>query len=374
MLSVLLALLLVPSQSDSSRLTWVPNPRTTYGGWVSDPAGHLRAQSKARIDSIIAALERSTTVEIAVVVADSLDGLDAQTAALLLHRRWGVGKSGRNNGIVFLWSPALRKTHVSIGYGLEGRITDGRAGRIQDEITLPHFRRAAFDEGVVRTVEAIAAISRNETYHVPVGPATSAGGGEWTPNLWLVFAAIVAFVLGGYAVAKSSAPHKLDLWLTALILGRLRAQRCANGHGKMRRVPETAEDAYLSNEELVERRIKSIDFDVWICDQCDHRAVRPYDGDVDHAACPQCNRRTARKESKVRIAPTFSTDGEAEVQTKCANCGYEDVKTEKLSRRSASGSSRSWKSGGFSGGGRSFGGGSSFGGGRSGGGGAGRSY
>src|SRR5881394_2624305 len=105
MIPVLALVALLAAPKDTGRLGWVPNPRTTSGSWVSDPAHHLRSQTTAAIDSTISLLERETTAEIAVVVIDSLDGLEPQDAALVLHRRWGVGKANRDNGIVLLWSP-----------------------------------------------------------------------------------------------------------------------------------------------------------------------------------------------------------------------------------------------------------------------------
>src|SRR5688500_356547 len=78
--------------SAPGKLRWVPNPTRTTRGWVSDPAQHLWPATVAAIDSIAFALEKETTAELAVVVIDSLDGLEPDDAALLLHRRWGVGK------------------------------------------------------------------------------------------------------------------------------------------------------------------------------------------------------------------------------------------------------------------------------------------
>ena len=169
--SLLAALLfgIAPQQSAtprSDRLQWVPNPTLTTHGWVSDPSHHLSQETVRRIDSTIFALERTTSDEMAVVVIDSLDGLEPSDAALLLHRRWGVGKRDRNNGIVFLWSPALRKVYVSVGYRLEGALTDGRVGRIEDEQILPRFRAGDFDGGVLAGVIALATVAAGDTSFV----------------------------------------------------------------------------------------------------------------------------------------------------------------------------------------------------------------
>src|SRR5438552_980849 len=87
--------------------------------------------ARSPINAQLTTLERETTAEIAVVVLDSLSGLTPHDAAFRLHRNWGVGKANRDNGIVLLWSPALRQIYVSVGYGLEGVLPDARVGRIE---------------------------------------------------------------------------------------------------------------------------------------------------------------------------------------------------------------------------------------------------
>src|SRR5213082_1000791 len=84
---VLAAALLL--QAKDTRLSWVHNPRETNGSWVADPAHHLAASTVRAIDSVVDKLQRDKSIEMAVVVIDSLDGLDPADAALLLHRRWG---------------------------------------------------------------------------------------------------------------------------------------------------------------------------------------------------------------------------------------------------------------------------------------------
>jgi uncharacterized membrane protein YgcG len=91
----LAATLLVQAPSGTgkeTRLSWVPDPREANGSWVADPAHHLGKTTVQSINAAIEKLEREKSIEMAVVVIDSLDGLEPADAALLLHRRWGVGK------------------------------------------------------------------------------------------------------------------------------------------------------------------------------------------------------------------------------------------------------------------------------------------
>lgn len=366
-----------PQQSptaNAQRLRWVPNPTQTTHGWVADPAHHLAPETVRRIDSTIFALERSTSDEMAVVVIDSLDGLEPSEAALLLHRRWGVGKRDKNNGIVFLWSPALRKIYVSVGYRLEGVLPDARVGRIEDEVILPALRAGNFDAGVLGGVAAFAAAAAGDSAAVnhaavpayfppqaePVAPASAARpqGGR-SPAAWGMLGLVAALLALGTVV-----------WT------RRRRPKCPNGHGRMLRLDEKADDAKLSREQLLEERLRSVNYDVWVCPQCPATIVVP------HAAwfsryhrCDHCGRRTSRSTSETLVAATTATEGLVKVTTHCENCGATDV-SQRVTPRIvvAATSSSSSGSGGGGSSGSGGGGGSSFGGGSAGGGGAGRGY
>ena len=359
-----LAILLVPTallaQTDANRLAWVPNPRVASGGWVSDPAHHLKDATISAVNATISALERETTAEIGVAVLDSLDGLEPGAAALLLHRRWGVGKAERDNGILLLWSPAQRKIFVSVGYGLEGVLPDARAGRIQDEAIIPHFRRNEFDAGIVAGVNALADAAREETYTGAKraridGRAPGAPPEKRSPvgNVIAIVASIIA---------------ALFATLFGVKLYSRRPRHCPRGHGRMARLSEQQDDREISREDRLEEALGSVDYDVWVCAQCPERVIVPHRAWFSsYRECPKCKRRTLKITRKEIEAPTYHSTGTAIETRKCRNCGHSETKTIVLAQLTQSSSS-----GGGSG--FSSGGGSSFGGGSSGGGGAGRSY
>jgi len=361
--AALVALPIAPQVRE--RLAWVPDPRRANGGWVSDPAHHLARPTVDSINDVISQLERATSIEIAVVVIDSLDGLEPAEAALLLHRKWGVGKQARDNGIVLLWSPALRKIWVSVGQGLEGVLPDARTGRIQDEQMLPAFRDRAFDRGMLSGVRALASAAREETDwrdtrlgyqpgRTGVAPARDERGEKKTLFLF-IGGALLAVLAGVPLVAR---------WR------RNRPRRCPNGHGPMRRLTEADDDAALEKGERVEESIKSIDYDVWVCPTCDARVKVPYKSwSSKYSKCSECGRRTLETKTKTLRAATQISEGRQQVTRRCRNCGWSSVTEETTPRLPPpSSSSGSSSSGGSSGGSSSFGGGSS------GGGGAGRSY
>jgi uncharacterized protein len=358
MRSILSLLLMFPvvvgAQGDANRLTWVPNPRTSSGGWVSDPAHHLAPATVSAINATVSALESETSAEIGVAVLDSLDGLEPGAAALLLHRRWGVGKAARDNGVLLLWSPAQRKIFVSVGYGLEGVLSDARAGRIQDDAIIPHFRRNEFDQGIIAGVNALASAAREETYSGATraridgrAPGVVQRVGDSGAVLGGIFGTVFALIAG-------------------VVVYRRRPRKCPHGHGRMTLLSETQDDRELTNEEVLEENIRSMNYHVWVCGQCPERIIVPRRRwFTSYSECPECKRRTLKVTTKTTSAATYHSTGTAIETRKCRNCSYNKSKTIILPMLTRSSSS----SGGSSGGG-----GSSFGGGSSGGGGAGRSY
>jgi len=369
-----LALLLAFQATDAQRakVAWVPNPRAVSGGWVTDPSHHLRPATVDSLNAIIGALEASTSAEIAVAVVDSTSGLEPFDFALALHRVWGVGKQGKDNGVVLLWVPAQRAIQISVGYGLEGAIPDRRAGRIRDEALIPAFRDGRFDEGMIAGVRALAEAAAAETDQrqgmtprlrtggdAGTGPARRGGAGPIVRLVeWLGggLASVAALFGGIFGVAR---------WR------RRRPRTCSKGH-PMRLLGEQEDDARLSGGARLEENLKSVDWDVWVCDTCGEVQRTPYKRFLSgYTDCPECKRRTVSTVTVTLVAATHAHGGKERVTAKCANCGWGQV-TERSTPMLSDSSSSS--GGGFSGGGGGGGGGGSFGGGSAGGGGAGGHY
>src|SRR4029453_15060238 len=242
LLAATLLLQITPAQAE--RLRWVQNPRVANGTWVADPSHHLKPATIDSINSLLARLSRETGTEMAVVAIDSTSGFEPFDVALALHRMWGVGQKGRDNGMVFLWVPTQRAVQVSVGYGLEGVLPDSRVGRVRDQTIFPAFRRGDFDAGMRAGVEAIATIAREEkdargstmssTNPVPNGQrvAEREAGRSAGRRTGLV----VGGIGGGLAVLGGAA---------GLVAYRRRRRRCPNGHGPMVRLDERADDAHL---------------------------------------------------------------------------------------------------------------------------------
>src|SRR5215207_3264559 len=92
--------LLQITAAQAERLRWVPNPRTANATWVADPSHHLKPATVDSLNALLSTLSRETGTEMTVVALDSTSGFEPFDVALALHRMWGVGQKGRDNGIV----------------------------------------------------------------------------------------------------------------------------------------------------------------------------------------------------------------------------------------------------------------------------------
>jgi len=123
-------------------------------GFMTDAAGLLEPSQEVALESKLAAYQRKTSNEIAILIAPSLEGEAIADAAVQIGREWGVG-SAKNNGIFLLLDADTRDIFIATGYGLEGAVPDiVTKGIIENDIA-PHSREGNLYEGLVAGVDAL---------------------------------------------------------------------------------------------------------------------------------------------------------------------------------------------------------------------------
>lgn len=124
-------------------------PKPTPYKYVNDYVGVLDKTTVEKIISVGKELENKTTAQVVVVVVPSLSGLTVEEYANRLFREWGIGQKEKNNGVLLLVAMNDRKVRIEVGYGLEGAIPDGKAGRILDEYVIPYFKTESTRKGSI---------------------------------------------------------------------------------------------------------------------------------------------------------------------------------------------------------------------------------
>jgi uncharacterized protein len=97
-------------------------------GYVTDLAGAIQPDTKARLEALCTELEQKTGAQMAIVTVHSLEGQSIENYAVDLYKQLGVGSKQDNRGVLLLVSPDERKYRIEVGYGLEPVINDARAG------------------------------------------------------------------------------------------------------------------------------------------------------------------------------------------------------------------------------------------------------
>jgi uncharacterized protein len=152
------------------------------------------------------------------------------------------------------------------------------------------------------------------------------------------------------------------LYLRRMTYYRNHPRDCEKCGKPVHKLDERADDAYLSKEKVFEEGLKSVDYDVWLCDHCGTYFELMYPNrSSKYSHCPKCKTKAWYLKSNRTIeSPTTSSSGTGEKVHECKFCSHQVVSTYTIAQLSDSSSS---DSGGSSGG--SFGGGSSGGGGAS---------
>ena len=128
-------------------------PKAT--GYVNDFANLLTHEQGASLNNELAAFEKKTTIEIAVVTVPWLNNQSIEDYTQGLAKEWGVGKRDKNNGIVFLIAPKERKMRIEIASGINTILTNSRADQIRDDAVLPRFKAGDMPQGIINGTHAI---------------------------------------------------------------------------------------------------------------------------------------------------------------------------------------------------------------------------
>jgi uncharacterized protein len=131
--------------------------RLSPSGYVNDFAG-VMSPEVGTVEALLTELNQKTGAEVAVVTVDSLEGGDINDFATRLFERWGIGSADQDDGVLIVAAIGDRRVWIEVGYGLEGLIPDGRAGRILDESVIPYVAQDDYASGLTAGAVSVAGI------------------------------------------------------------------------------------------------------------------------------------------------------------------------------------------------------------------------
>lgn len=134
----------------------VPNVHSRdVSSYVSNPDGTLSPQTVAQINSQLLDLQQQTSIEVAVVAVESIGDVPPEDFGIELFRKWGIGKQGKDNGLLILLVTGDRIIRFEVGYGLEGVMTDAISKRIQTTRMMPYLREGDWNGAMLAAVEGV---------------------------------------------------------------------------------------------------------------------------------------------------------------------------------------------------------------------------
>jgi uncharacterized protein len=143
-----------------------PSPQRLYNNLSKEFPNLLSEAEAATVEQKLEQFSNETSNQIAVVIVDDLNGLEASQYATELINKWGIGKQGKNNGIVILIKPTggagQRDLFIGVGYGLEGAIPDLATKRVRDEEMTPYMKEGDYYSAILKGTDRLMQLAKGE--------------------------------------------------------------------------------------------------------------------------------------------------------------------------------------------------------------------
>lgn len=382
--------------------------------YVADPAGLVGDEAKTKANAILWYLRKKTGAEVVTVVVPNTGNYTREEFATKLFDEWKVGKSDKDNGVIILIVPDQREAWIATGYGVEGIIPDISAAKIIQRSVVPYMKEGNLDGAVVAVSQDVANVlsdpvaaeelksNRKEKWEeMPESDITTED--FITFVICIIFAVLLVSVgmfiydnnrfkkLDRYSEARGWHDQKstylalaflslglglIPYWLVKkkYINARNKPMKCPTCKGNMKKLNEEEDNNLLSPSQDLEEKLNSIDYDVWVCEDCGtvEKFAFPNKNSI-YQECPVCHTKAMYliKDHTV-VPPTTRQTGIGERIYDCKYCHNQTKKRYTIPKKedgTAAALAAGAILGSARGGGGSFGGG--FGGGRTGGGGGG---
>lgn len=335
----------------------VANPKLTCRNcYVSDVNNVLSPNAINTINHKLAALEQMTSAEVAVVILPSIEGDDETSFAYELATKWGVGKAGRDNGLLFLYVVDIRAMRFETGKGLEGILPDAYLNSLLEDEIFPLMRQGRVDEAFLIAVSNICdRLSTDEAKEEMLLHSASPRVRIVNGFIVYIIISILMFIcLLWYTANKINnlaGENNIKYMQFQSTLGVLRvcsvlfvfpviflylyakarhksmrysAVVCPNCSTKMELQSESHEDAYLSVGQQTEEMLKSVDYDVWLCPKCHETRIFSYQNvNTGFMQCPVCHAVSYSLVSNRILSQASSlSEGRGVNVYECRNCHY----------------------------------------------------
>lgn len=176
---------------------------------VNDFTRLFTSRQTSALEQKLRTFNDTSSTQIAVVTVPDLQGYDPNDYAQRLAEKWGIGRKGKDNGILLLISPKQQRKKgrvaIAVGYGLEEVVPDAAASRIIRHEIIPEFQHGNYYAGVDKATDILIKLTEGaftaEQYAQKNGRDT---------GIWIIFPFLIVFLLplflrkrgGGYTAGS----------------------------------------------------------------------------------------------------------------------------------------------------------------------------
>lgn len=127
----------------------LPNPKVQdHSNYVANPDHIIASEEVLFLNRLARQLEDSTQVELCVVAVNSIGEMDAFDFCYELFQRWGIGKEGKNTGVLLFLAVESRDIRILTGGGIEGILTDALCNEIIQQTMMTPLRNADYSDAM----------------------------------------------------------------------------------------------------------------------------------------------------------------------------------------------------------------------------------
>ncbi len=155
--------------------------------FVTDRAGFLSPPFVTQLSHQLEDYERGTGHQLIVWIDKTTGDAPIEDWAVRAFKAWGVGRKGHDDGIALFVFSDDHKMRIEVGYGLEDKVPDARAGRIIQYDIAPRIRAGDHDGAIKAGVDSLIAAAGGAPE--PQGRAQKQS--RLPDLLWLIVAAVV---------------------------------------------------------------------------------------------------------------------------------------------------------------------------------------
>jgi uncharacterized protein len=129
---------------------------------VTDFTNTLNYNEWRSLESRLKQFEDSTSTQIAILLLNSLNGGDIFDYSMKVFDENKIGTKSKNNGVLVVVAKDDHKIRITVGYGLEGVLTDALTTQIEDRDIKPYFKANNFYAGLSSGISSIIAATAGE--------------------------------------------------------------------------------------------------------------------------------------------------------------------------------------------------------------------